>query len=331
MGQSTVIMIIISAYPRLHVTLIAMNNLGYRINGGIGFAIDNPSISFSASPSDEFELVDNRDNKLEESQLRVLKNLIDSIKLNLNFCKNVSIAINGEMPTHSGFGSGTIVRLSCIEALYQINNVEYTEDKIISLSGRGGTSGIGVRTYFHGGFVFDIGHKKSSKILPSNMVEDLHRNSLLVENGKMPNWEIGICIPKDMKSISQMEEQVFFKNTIPISNASVFETLYHVVYGLYAAIKENDIYTFSKALKELQDCHWKYSERGLYGEKIKQYESILYNCGALSVGMSSLGPCLFFTADNINSVIENVSNSQYSNNLTLLKSNALNRGRIVSI
>jgi len=322
-------MLKITTYPRLHITLIGMNNSGYRINGGIGFSIDSMQLNFIIEESKVFHLVDNREFKLDEIQALRIADIINKIKIDRNFKGNISIEINGDMPTHSGFGSGTIIRLACIEALFLINDSTYNDETLIKLSGRGGTSGIGVRTFFHGGFVFEIGHKNAQELLPSGFVEDLGRSSLLVENGPMPDWEIGIFIPKDIKTLNQNEEKLFFEKTIPIEDKEVFATLYHVVFGLYASIKENDINTFSKALKEIQKCKWKYLERNIYGPKLMQYENLIYNCGADAVGMSSLGPSLFFISNNLNFVISNLENNNNSSNFRVLKTKTLNSSRII--
>ena len=322
-------MITITAYPRLHITLIGMNSSEYRINGGIGFAIDSPKIVISARGASNFSLIDYRIGTLDDAQLEKLRGVVNKIKTDLNFKKNISVKMRGEMPTHSGFGSGTIIRLACIEALFLINEAEYTEDILVNLSGRGKTSGIGIRTYFHGGFVFEIGHPKSNEIYPSNTVEGLVRNSLLIENGKLPDWNIGILIPKNIKTLNQEEEVQFFERTVPISSIEVYETLYHVVFGLYASIKEKDFDTFLNSILKIQNCKWKSSEWGIYGNKLREYEDLLYKNGARAVGMSSLGPSLFFISDNIEHIIESMD-SKYINEFTLLKSKTVNFGRTLS-
>lgn len=36
----------ITAFPRIHISLIGMNANGHRINGGAGFAINSPELNF---------------------------------------------------------------------------------------------------------------------------------------------------------------------------------------------------------------------------------------------------------------------------------------------
>ena len=50
----------ITAFPRIHMTLIGMNSDGYRINGGIGFSITDPKFLFSFTKSPNFQFIDDR-------------------------------------------------------------------------------------------------------------------------------------------------------------------------------------------------------------------------------------------------------------------------------
>lgn len=293
----------IQAYPRIHITLIGMNEDGFRINGGIGFSIDKPNITLEIKQSSHFQINDNRNSPLDYSQRERLKNKLISIKTKLNLDSEIIISISGSLPIHSGFGSGTIVRLACIEGLLILNDLKYDEDTLIQLSGRGGTSGIGVRTYFKGGYVFDIGHKNiGQKLLPSSEMEINTIQSLVISQGLMPIWRFGICYPKQRIEIDENETQ-FFKNNAKVNESVVFKTLYNVVYSTLAGIIENDIDCFQKGINEIQLMGWKKSEKDLYSDNVYQIESILYKNGASMVGMSSLGPGLYFFAEDISTVI----------------------------
>ena len=48
-------------------------------------------------------------------------------------------------------------------------------------------------------------------------------------------------------------------------------------------------------------------ERNLYGEAITEVENIIRKNGARSVGMSSLGPLLYFFGDDIEDIVEKVN------------------------
>ena len=318
-------MIEIIAFPRVHITLIGMNFNGYRINGGIGIALARPNLSLIATPSKYFQFVDKRKINLQRSQVNRLCKSINEMQNKFGMKRNIAVTLTGEMPTNSGFGSGTAIRLACTESLFKLNEIDYTEEKLIKLSGRGGTSGIGIHTYFHGGFVLDIGHK-NNKIAPSSLFENSSRKPLILKKGKMPKWDIGVCIPTKINTLTQREEEIFFKKTVPISQSEVYKTLYEVIYGIYSSINDDDTKIFSQALIEIQECTWKKSERNIYGKELKTIENQLYKCGATAVGMSSLGPSLFFISDDNDLVIKKAQHL-VNNSCILFNTRPRNSGR----
>jgi beta-ribofuranosylaminobenzene 5'-phosphate synthase len=172
-------------------------------------------------------------------------------------------------------------------------------------SGRGGTSGIGINAYFEGGLIIDLGRRsKEFFFRPSQLSENRKSLPLMMQRIEMPEWEVGICIPNNIPHKSEKEEAGFFRKTCPIPSSSVYKILYNVIYGLYSAVRENDKKTFCLALQSIQQCAWKLAERKQYGEKLLRIEQQLYKCGAEAVGMSSLGPSLFFFSKDVKAVFE---------------------------
>ena len=290
----------IEVNPRLHLTLIGMDKDGYRMNGGVGFAIKEPTLKLRFSRSGEFGLEDVRHFPFREEEIFRIKKIINKEKRTIGGKYNIRIEIKGELPTHFGFGSSTATRLACLEALYLVNNCRPKREQLVSSSGRGGTSGIGINAYFEGGLIIDLGRRsKEFFFCPSQLSENRKSLPLMMQRVEMPKWEVGICIPNNIPHKSEKEEAAFFRKTCPITSSEVYKTLYHVIYGLYSAVRENDKKTFCLALKSIQQCAWKFSERKQYGKKLFEIEQRLYECGADAVGMSSLGPSLFFLANSL--------------------------------
>jgi beta-ribofuranosylaminobenzene 5'-phosphate synthase len=320
----------ITVFPRIHITLIAMNPNGIRINGGVGFAIQNPALHLKALPADEFEINDKGYIPMVQSEIQRLKSVIDNVCIQKGFKKNISITLERDAPPHSGFGTGTSIRLACLEALFLLNVESYTPETLISLSGRGGTSGIGIYTYFYGGFIMDIGHRNNStELLPSNQVEGKRKPATMLTNLQMPNWDIGICIPVLLKPLSQGEEKEFFERNAQLTDTEVNEILYHSIFGVCGSVKEEDKELFEESIKKIQSTEWKKAEREAFKDNISDIEKILYASGATSVGMSSLGPCLYFTGDDISSVIIKAKERLAKGSCTFLQTKPDNQGRIV--
>lgn len=302
-----------------------MHDTGIRINGGIGFAIESPSINTTANLADQCTINDNRKFGLStEAKERLIQSL-EKARNDYSLSNNISIDINGDALANHGFGSGTAIRLSCLESLMILNGINITDTDLIRLSGRGGTSGIGVNTYFSGGLVLDLGVKKSKDIHKpsSSSMNDIP--PLVMQQIEMPDWDVGICIPEKIKPITHEQEVEFFKNACPINESEAHKALYHSVIGIYSSIREADKEGFEYSIRELQKCEWKKAERKLHGIELLSMEKTLYESGANTVGMSSLGPSLFFLAKDIDLVIDVAS--EKLRGCTLLKSKPTNYGR----
>lgn len=319
----------IISFPRIHITLIGMNNDGYRINGSIGFSICNPKINVYFEESDNFEITDERKIKFTKQEKTKLQQvLIDAAnKFELN--KRIRYIIKSDALPHYGLGSNTAIYMSCVEALFMLNGIEYSQDDIVRCSKRGGTSGIGINTYFEGGFIFDVGIKNNEQLFnPSSIADRNGEMPLVVHKSKLPDWKIGICIPKYIQNKSEQEEIDFFKAHCPINKTSIESILYEAVYGITSSIIEHDYDVFCKSVNTIQSSQWKYLERLLYGEELIKLEQKIKSLGADCVGMSSLGPVLFFTGKNINNIIEIISNDIPET--ICYNSSFNNKGRIIN-
>lgn len=151
----------ITAFPRIHMTLIGMNSDGYRINGGIGFSITEPKIFLLFKTSDSFLFKDIRKANFISSEINRLKNKIDNIQLEYDFKYSIMCQICGECPTHFGFGSSTLTYLACIEALFILNNYPYDNELLTRISSRGALQVLVLIPISQGGlYLILVFHKK---------------------------------------------------------------------------------------------------------------------------------------------------------------------------
>lgn len=311
--------------PRLHISLISMHANGYRVNGGLGFSLEEPKGILECGISKTFEFNDSRNFPLSYSEVEEIRVTVEETKSVLSLKNNISVSLEGGILTHFGMGSGTAIRLGCLEALLSLNNENYKTKDLISYSKRGGTSGIGIHTYFRGGFVFDLGIRNQGKeFLPSSRAQN-PLPPLVLQRIDMPDWNVGLCMPKNVKRKTQEEEVQFFRTTCPISAQESYKVLYHSLFGTYASLRENSFESFAKSIREIQGCEWKNKERSEHGERLIELERSLYDLGAKCVGMSSLGPLLFFFADDAKrEFIENGMNRQ---DCDLIFTSVANSGR----
>lgn len=323
-------MLRIEAFPRVHITLIGMNCDGYRINGGIGFSIASPMLEMSFKEADYVEVEDKRCQGFTQDELNRLTDHLRRVKnqekLDLGFVCTIH---EGVIESHVGFGSNSIIYLSCVEALLKLNHREYTENNVMALSGRGGTSGIGINTYFKGGFIFDTGivNNEHRVLAPSSvfMNEEGHQ-PLLMKSLRLPQWDLGICIP-DVARNTEDEERQFFQANCPIEKSAAEDVLYEAVYGITSSLMENDFEVFCQSIDAIQSTKWKSLERNLYGENLLNAEAVIKNAGAKCVGMSSLGPMLYFFGEDMDGIVGKVN--QEMPEYICFKTSFNNSGRVV--
>ncbi len=303
----------IDVFPRLHLTLIDLAANGYRRNGGVGFAIDTLLATLIFRSSNTTRLLPLSEREYGISEIESLTNRLETIRSQLHFKQGVALVNVSPFRRHCGLGAGTAITLACIEALFIANNARVDPNELQRISGRGGTSGIGVNTYFTGGLVFDLGREiDGSEFVPSESAIDSGYVPLMCNQIPMPAWPIGFFSPSRIQSIDVEEEARFFRNTCPIPQSAVYETTYHVVFGILAAVLANRFDSFCESVNALQDCFWKSAEISIYGEEVSGLMAELRGLDCQAVGMSSLGPGLYFLAKDFDRVFTAV-NKQFPN------------------
>ncbi len=318
----------IKIFPRIHINLLDMSSNGYRMNGGIGFFINKPYLIVNIEPNLTLQIEDQRSLvQHQELPQDTLKKWLKQHILEHHLKHSFKVSIHGEAPSHTGFGVSTAIRMACVEGIYLLHKQQVSENQVIHQSCRGGTSGIGVHGYFTGGLVFDLGHEQNKEeFLPSRSREHSFHLPLLLKSVPMPNWEVGILIPHHIPTKTNAEEKSFFKKTCPIIKEQVYESVYHSLFGIFASVETKNKSNFCKAINTIQTQTWKQAERNLYPE-LTHIEEKLYEFGADAVGMSSLGPMLYFFSSNIMDVVNSVENSELRESCSVFKTDVRNQGR----
>ncbi|WP_373001725.1 beta-ribofuranosylaminobenzene 5'-phosphate synthase family protein [Marinobacter sp.] len=303
----------IFAPSRIHVSLVCMGDNEFRSNGGAGFAINGFDVVITSRLSSELCLVLSDELDLNEP----LKNKILDLEAYLaKLCKNkslepVKICVDQIPPRNCGFGTGTSLELSCIESIFILNSIDYTASDIIYASSRGGTSGIGVHSYFEGGFIVDLGHRPKKMFLPSSHGRKDQEVPLRLGRWNFPPWDIGIFLP-DEKPLrnEKFDENDFFERFCNLSFSDISEIGFIVTYGLISSVMEEDLVNFGRAINFIQKTKWKKLEVGLYGGEVDSIREMILEKGALACGMSSIGPLLYFFSETpIDKVVASLSPS----------------------
>jgi beta-ribofuranosylaminobenzene 5'-phosphate synthase len=262
----------INAPSRLHFSLIDMNGSFGRIDGGVGVTLDKPNTEVTAELKDP-------DIKINYDELRT--------RLPRNLINNTHININTIIPRHCGLGSTTQRELAVAKAMDILYSLNKSTHELAEMVGRGGTSGIGVNAFEHGGFILEGGHtygegKQKNEILPSRYSIAVSPPPLLMKYKFPEDWFFVVSVPNGEGLNSEMEKKEFSK-LFPVPSNEACHISRTILMSLLPSLLEKDIETFGKALTNLQ-----------LGRK---YPIISHKCmdlakenGAFGVGVSSFGP-----------------------------------------
>lgn len=320
----------ISAPARIHVNLFDMSNNGYRQNGGIGFCLNGLDTVIEFYPDHEFQIIDNRSIPYTNEEEKLLTAFLQQMYASRQFRQKMKITFQAGPPPHSGFGTGTATKLACAEAASILNDTRPDQAELIAASGRGGTSGVGISTYFKGGLNVDLGVKQAGLALgPSSARQGPKKPPVSLINIHLPeSWFIGVIILLNEKRISSDEEKYFFNKTCPIDSVSVHGSMYQALSGLACAAIENDIFTFCSAINATQTSQWKMAEWMTQSSDIRSLRNDLHKAGASCIGLSSLGPAIYFMAPNIDDLVGKLN---IMDGHIFVKSSPNNSGRVVEI
>ena len=286
----------IKSPSRLHLGLIDMNGSYGRLDGGIGLTIQDPHLilygesaekGITVDFSDDFKFNDDIRNEYSNKITKAATEVIDFYDIDEGFYFRVDSAY----PSHSGLGSGTQIALSTGKLITEHIGQKANGYELGKITGRGGTSGIGVFAFDHGGFIVDGGHsiKEKSSFLPSSASKA--NPPQLFGNYDFPDeWGVLLVILKSDVSVNgQKEVNIFQKYTIG----------------------------FKKIEVELQS------------DNIKQLMAKLTEIGAYAVGMSSFGPTVYSFYDKTNEHIVQEIKDYVGDDGIVITTKAQNHGHIL--
>lgn len=294
---------IIETPSRLHLTLIDLNGIYGRIDGGVGLTIEKPCLKIEAEPTDsgieiEFsessikfpELVDDYTTKIQNSALKTMS----ALKITNGF----KFKIDASFPPHSGLGSGTQLSLAVAKLIATLNNRDVNAQALAKIVGRGGTSGIGTESFENGGFIIDGGHTRTEKpsFLPSS-ASQASPPPIIVRYNFPEDWKIILAIPNVERGVSGKEEVNAFQDYCPIPLREVEKLSHLLLMKLMPAVVEADLDSFGSAVNSIQNIGFKKIENQLQNPCIGNIMDDLRNAGAAGVGMSSFGPTIYALTD----------------------------------
>lgn len=272
---------------RLHITLIDLNGALGRIDGGVGLTLDYPSIRINAKKDAQLSVSGTTEfaERIKSAASAVLT------QYNIN---GVAIDVVQEYPNHVGLGSGTQVALAVGTAISELYDLNLNPTTIAKLTGRGGTSGIGVAAYEFGGFLVDGGHKGKTEFLPSSASGKFGPGPIIARHD-FPDWAIVLAIP-NLRGASDKREIDVFQKQCPLPLNEVQELCHVILMEMLPAVVEHDIEIFGRSIDRVQTIGFKRRELELQPFCAHLVQFMREN-GAIGAGMSSFGPVVYGITD----------------------------------
>jgi beta-ribofuranosylaminobenzene 5'-phosphate synthase len=279
---------------RIHLNLHALHKCKLRKNGGLGFGVRSKCILSARKSAITKIHIDGI--CTDKSKIRIIEEKLNSIKelYKLKHCMNVEI--RGDLFFHCGLGIGTAITLAAIESLFLINKQSISISEIQKLSSRGGTSGIGIHSYFEGGMIFDGGVRQDDKEhLPSSS-QSPEQIPLKLLRIPLPDWRCIFVIPIVSDFTSGEKEEKFFQMNTPIAKEHSYEATYVSVMGVIPSILEKNYEMFRSSISSIQQTKWKSLEISNTSEE-SLFLIRLGNELGIACGMSSVGSGVYFIGD----------------------------------
>ena len=294
---------IIETPSRIHLTLIDLNGIYDRIDGGVGITLEKPCLNLEAESLDKgievgfSESCKHVDGLIEDYTFKIKSSAIkvmDALKIDSGF----NFFVDSAYPPHSGLGSGTQLSLAVAKLVSMMNHHDLNALDLAKIVGRGGTSGIGVESFENGGFIMDGGHKTIEKpdFLPSS-ASPATPPPIIVRYDFPVDWKIVLVIPNVERGVSGAREVDAFQNYCPIPLDEVEKLSHLLLMKLMPAVVESDLESFGTAINNIQDIGFKRIENQLQNPCISRIMKELRSAGAAGVGMSSFGPTIYAVTD----------------------------------
>jgi len=284
-------MLRVRSCSRIHITLIDMNASLGRVDGGVGLTLEEPYIEIQANS----DIADEGPEETLERMRKAVRKVYEKEGYDSQH-HPIHFKILSTYPSHVGLGWGTQCDLSAALVFSELYGLNLSVRELAEVVERGGTSGIGVAAFEHGGFIVDGGHRFKDKqgFKPSSASRV--PPPPIIARYEFPSWEIVVAIP-EFKGASSSHEIDIFKEFCPIDEAEIGKVCRTILMKMLPAVIEEDIVEFGEALNLLQTVGFKKVEVGLQHPSVRELMEVMRGAGAYGVGMSSFGPTVIGVCD----------------------------------
>jgi len=284
----------VRSYPRLHLGLLDLSGAYMRVDGGFGISVSAFPLTATVSESVSTQIVG------QSADIRKLcQHVLDDMKEILpHTC--VKIAVESEGALHWGLGFATQCVFSVAQALLLFFQLDISKDELALILHRGGTSGIGIHSFYHGGFLVDGGHafpKDKNTLGPTSQCTPTVIPPLIARL-PFPNWLICIAVPNVQRLLGGMDEVEFWHQVTPIPIDEGRLLCHNLLMGILPSVALKNFSDFCSAIQISTIAGMKKREIAYWQPGFTQCSDILRKNGWHGITLSSLGPAIIGFAEN---------------------------------
>jgi beta-ribofuranosylaminobenzene 5'-phosphate synthase len=290
--------VIVETPSRIHLGLIDMHGGIGRVDGGIGISLEEPAILLEVKQSRE-TVARGGDGRARETAEKAAARVLAGIRA----AGGVEITLRRVYPAHVGLGSGSQIALAVARGICELLGRSLPVKELARLVGRGGTSGIGVAAFEHGGFLVDGGHAfgpgaEKTGFRPSAASDGVRPATIIARHDFPPDWRIVLATPRIPVGASGGREVEIFRGACPVPLDEVRETCHEVLMRMLPGVADHDLDLFGRSVNRIQDLGFKRVEIGLQPPEIPLLMEEMRGAGASCAGMSSFGPTVYAVTDS---------------------------------
>lgn len=280
----------VEAFPRVHIGLLDLAAATPRRYGGAGFSIQTQSTIVQADVDKDSSI---EHHGLDTNAINDLNALLERMHKNYGE-RRISLKVIQFTPQHVGLGSKTCLLLAAATAGLTALNSPTSPSTIQRLSQRGGTSGVGIHSFFTGGFVVDCGHPQpgATDHLPSSAQVPTSIPPLQLQLEMPAAWRASLAISPGTR-ISGPTEQDFFRLHTPISSAGALEAIALMYHGIVPAIRSANLSTLKDVLNRFHNVGFKSCELQNQTSSVQSLFRCAQDLEFAAVGLSSIGPTIY--------------------------------------
>lgn len=270
--------VVVEAPARLHLGVLDLGgSLGRRF-GGIGAAIEAPSLLLEGIRAGGVTA----EGPEAERVVAIARRVLAYHELP----GGVALRVRRTIPAHAGLGSGTQLGLAVARVIAELYGGDTQPTALADASERGQRSAIGTWTFAGGGFVLEGGRRPGGGLAP-----------LLARHPVPASWRYVLAIPDGTPGLSGDAEARAFASLPEPPVEEVREVAHLVLMQLVPALVDDDLEGFGAALERLQVITggwWAPSQGGVFAPGgTAEAVALLRRLGARGVGQSSWGPAAF--------------------------------------